>query len=813
MTLTNPVDENFFIKLMEHSSQYTDNSYSQSNDENVNTITCKTFNCKMTLFELTIYEEINSSNKSQNKKNSDINKLYEHPLLVKPIKKATSEMRFTSSGKMIALKKLLKNLKKENKQRIIILSEIALVLDIIKDYYEDHKKYNCLILNGLIRGNKRQETIDAFNSTNDDMIILLMETSSSEGINISSADVLIFYDNEINEKKEAKIIQNSNLKSLYHLILNDKQQTGEESNEYKIKLPFPKKTVNNQDVEFEPKKLDTIHTVFHIPYIKLFDGLPKFPFKINDDLEILSIGNVVTEKGFYTEKYIFPLGYCARRRDVSVTNTNEKAWYLLKVIRDDQFNPIFRIEMENDDSIFFEDSNLFRACSHFNNKIMEYKTIFLSGTEFFGFSIPIVHFIIQNLEGANKISIYHKINYVMKDETKIKKLKFQMGGACLPNLNYMINIDNRIKLIKESYVDLGEYFVINRSRQTGKTTTLLALANYLKSDYFVIFINLEKIFGDTFYSNEDLVKEFLSNFLESYHINNDDPDMKLIDPLQKLFESEEELTFSTFLSTINTICKISPKKFVLIIDEIDKFRKNPNLLIEFLSLLRGQYQQRGIIATFHSVILSGIRDIQQLRSQIRSDEKSNEANSPWNINKAFTINMYFTIDEIISMLEQYESYNFTGMNIDYISKYIYEFTSGHPFLVSTICKYIDEVLSNDGSINNWSKLGVNKSIDFILNTDITFFSDIIEKLKTNDNLKEMLKKIIFKKDKFLSQIIYNEPIRIGKMFGIIKIIEGNVVITNRIIEMLLTYYFISEEKVEDFHHGDLEDRSKYISIT
>ena len=49
----------------------------------------------------------------------------------------------------------------------------------------------------------------------------------------------------------------------------------------------------------------------------------------------------------------------------------------------------------------------------------------------------------------------------------------------------MVPLDDRICQIRKQYVDPGKYFIINRGRQYGKTTTLRALAEYLKRDYGV----------------------------------------------------------------------------------------------------------------------------------------------------------------------------------------------------------------------------------------------------------------------------------------------------------------------------------------
>ena len=63
--------------------------------------------------------------------------------------------------------------------------------------------------------------------------------------------------------------------------------------------------------------------------------------------------------------------------------------------------------------------------------------------------------------------------------------RFNITGSCNPQRHYMVKLDDRLKRIKESYVDDGSYFVINRGRQYGKTTTLRDLEEYLKDDYVV----------------------------------------------------------------------------------------------------------------------------------------------------------------------------------------------------------------------------------------------------------------------------------------------------------------------------------------
>ena len=74
--------------------------------------------------------------------------------------------------------------------------------------------------------------------------------------------------------------------------------------------------------------------------------------------------------------------------------------------------------------------------------------------------------------------------------------EFNVTGTCIPEIHYMVDTSNKLeKVIK--LIDKGKYFIINRPRQYGKTTTLFLLYNKLKQieDYLPIKISFEGI-GD-----------------------------------------------------------------------------------------------------------------------------------------------------------------------------------------------------------------------------------------------------------------------------------------------------------------------------
>ena len=70
-------------------------------------------------------------------------------------------------------------------------------------------------------------------------------------------------------------------------------------------------------------------------------------------------------------------------------------------------------------------------------------------------------------------------------QEEIMSKVFNTTAVCIPEEHYMVNIAQRLQEIK-ALVDDGKYFTINKARQYGKTTTLIALKRLLESEYDVV---------------------------------------------------------------------------------------------------------------------------------------------------------------------------------------------------------------------------------------------------------------------------------------------------------------------------------------
>ena len=232
------------------------------------------------------------------------------------------------------------------------------------------------------------------------------------------------------------------------------------------------------------------------------------------------------------------------------------------------------------------------------------------------------------------------------------------------------------------------------------------------------------------------------------------------------------------------------------IDEVDSASNN-QVFVEFLALLRKYYLNRDETPIFHSVILAGVYDIKNLKLKLRP-ESEHQYNSPWNIAAKFKIDMSFSADQIAAMLEEYESDYHTGMDIRKMAEKIYQYTSGYPVLVSSICKYMDEDLPEEDGFDElgkaWTKKGITRAVKMLLGENIPLFDSMVKQLDLYREMREMMEQILYQGRK-ISFSPAEKSINLGLMFGFLKEENGHVAVANRIFEMRLYNYFLSEEEL------------------
>ncbi len=367
--------------------------------------------------------------------------------------------------------------------------------------------------------------------------------------------------------------------------------------------------------------------------------------------------------------------------------------------------------------------------------------------------------------------------------------KFNDTGLCIPGRHYMADTSHKTEQIIRLIED-GEYFAINRPRQFGKTTILSLLAKQLnqRDDYLAVNISFEDIDSETFQKQEHFIAVFLDMFISEFEFLEEPELSQLIE--QNLEQITKIHSLSRFITRL--IRTVPGKSLVLLIDEVDKSSNN-QLFPDFLGMLRKKYLQcnQGKDDTFQSVILAGLHDVKTLKAKIRPDDER-KYNSPWNIAVDFTVDLSFSPDEIGTMLEEYTREKQIRPDIPAIAEKLHYYTSGYPYLVSKLCKFIDEKIVPSREQKNWSVSDVDEAFRMIADDRFTttLFDSLTKNLENNRSLYDLVFDIIIN-GRRLTFTITNPVIHMASLYGILSESDGVCKIHNRIFEQKIYAHMMS----------------------
>ncbi|RLC10982.1 MAG: AAA family ATPase [Deltaproteobacteria bacterium] len=376
------------------------------------------------------------------------------------------------------------------------------------------------------------------------------------------------------------------------------------------------------------------------------------------------------------------------------------------------------------------------------------------------------------------------------------KRKFNDAGLCVPHRHYMVDTSAKIEQIIRLVED-GEYFTISRPRQFGKTTTLQLLNTQLslREDYLVLSISFEGTGDAPFASEQAFCPAFLRIIARTVRFGNPEISDDFARASQEVHEFEELSQFiSQYVSELN-------RQVVLLVDEVDK-SSDSRIFLHFLGMLRNKYLLRnmGQDHTFHSVILAGVHDIKTLKARIRPDEEKepfdfaqDRYNSPWNIAVDFKVDLSFAPYEIETMLREYTREKGIRPDIPAIAGQLYYYTSGYPWLVSKLCKFIDEDIVPQQEEKNWSVADVDAAFRMIADEGYTttLFDSLAKNLENNPDLYDLISRIAIDGESFPFTIT-NPVINLGHLYGIlVRSEQGRCRIHNRIFEQRIYAHIMS----------------------
>jgi len=390
--------------------------------------------------------------------------------------------------------------------------------------------------------------------------------------------------------------------------------------------------------------------------------------------------------------------------------------------------------------------------------------------------------------------------------------EFNVTGSCNPQKHYMVDISQKFNEVMK-LIEKGKYFTINRPRQYGKSTMLSIIAKALrkrKKEYVLSRMSFEGIDDRNFTSSKEFCPEFARRFCKSLKLFYHDC-FKMASDLSNTVSDMD--TLSSFISEFTAA---SERDVVLLIDEVDKSSNN-QLFLNFLGMLRDKYlaQSDGEDLTFKSVILAGVHDVKSLKLKIRKDTET-KLNSPWNIAADFNVDMSFNPAEIKTMLASYAEDKDVKMDFDAMAERIHYYTSGYPFLVSKICKNIDEEEAGQNPDYNpkyWTLNDIDWSFRWLTRPmyKTTNFDDVIKNLENNNDLYGLVRAISVEGHE-ISASADNPVVDLGITYGILAEAHGRIAISNRVYEQRIATYMQSKKELADlrkisFYHefGYLKD--------
>src|SRR6056297_2658643 len=349
---------------------------------------------------------------------------------------------------------------------------------------------------------------------------------------------------------------------------------------------------------------------------------------------------------------------------------------------------------------------------------------------------------------------------------------FNTAGPVVVENNYMIDPLKRINKDEiMTLIDNWKYFILHAPRQTGKTSSLFALQDYInkQGQYKCLYVNVEPAQtarSDVSRGMKAIVAllhranrhNFQDHFFDSY----------LTDGIEKY---GGDVVLSEALSAWS---RESDKPIVLLIDEIDALIGDT--LISVLRQLREGYAQRPE-AFPQSIILCGVRDVRDYRIFSDRDQQMITGGSAFNVKaKSLTVGD-FTQEEIRTLYQEHTQE--TGQQFEEgIFELAWDYTRGQPWLVNALANEVcyENVIGRDRSKPITLQMFEGAKQALIARRD-THIDQLADKLK-EDRVRRIIEPMLAGEE--FDAGVFNTDVEYCKDLGLIKKTEEGYQIANAI---------------------------------
>lgn len=319
-------------------------------------------------------------------------------------------------------------------------------------------------------------------------------------------------------------------------------------------------------------------------------------------------------------------------------------------------------------------------------------------------------------------------------------------------------------------IEQKKYFVLYAPRHSGKTSCLIALANYLNKNgkYNCLYLNIESVYTaqkDLAMAMKGILSELSSRARDF-----------LGDTFPETISSRilEEKGPNLALNELLTLwAKNSQKPIVLFFDEIDSIEGN--LLISLLRQIRSGYDKRPQLFP-HSIIFCGIEDL-QYKKILETETGTITAGNIFNIEGKSLRLQNFNKEEVRSLLLQYAKDSDIEIE-EAVFNRLWELTNGLPWIINALAYEICfEMIPRKKDIKEIKLKDVEEAAENLVQRREIHLKNLIDRLN-----EERVKKIIcpmligaeFPND------VTEEDLRYVYYLGLINLKAGDVDISNEI---------------------------------
>ncbi len=355
---------------------------------------------------------------------------------------------------------------------------------------------------------------------------------------------------------------------------------------------------------------------------------------------------------------------------------------------------------------------------------------------------------------------------------------FNTAGPVKCDIHYCLPPLERFNLAEIlTLIDQQKYFVLHAPRQTGKTSSLLALMEYLNREgtYRCLYVNVE-----TAQAAREDVAQGITAVVQTIAMRArtmlGDPTVEELSD-KVLARSAPVVALEAFLTEW---CERKvPPPLILLLDEIDALVGDT--LLAVLRQLRAGYDKRPSLFP-QSIVLCGVRDVQDYRIHSSREKAVISGGSAFNV-KAESLRLgNFDQVEMIQLYQQHTAetgqvFKEAGLEL------AWELTQGQPWLVNALayeaCFKMPTGLDRTQPITREILIEAKERLVMRRETHI---DQLVDKLK-EERVRRVIEPILA--GTASPDLIPTDDIDYVRDLGLIRTDEGQLAIANRIYQEVI----------------------------